>query len=164
MRSIALAACLLLAACGSNDNKSSFPGSGSQVGSAQPVGASPAAPSPSTVFALSIYSGDNQIASVGSAVADPLVVEVRDANGSLCDGIYVKFEAEIPGDVLDLGTATSGDGYYLVTPHGSARAGVGAEPAAPGSHRVRARVLPTPAGIATPQNSSNDVFFTVIGQ
>lgn len=165
-RYVLLAACLLLTACQPHDSKTPVYSFG--VGQAQPVNTggnlSPVAPAPSTDFTLTVFSGNNQKGALGQPLTEPLVVEVRDATGRLCDNVYVMFQAETLGKVLGLGSETSGDGYYVVTPPGSGRAGATAIPAALTPQKVKAYVLPTPASSSTPANSSNVVEFTVTGQ
>ena len=56
---------------------------------------------------LDIVSGDNQAGTPGDALADPLVVEVQDAEGDAVDGVTVTFEVTAGGGSLSATTATT---------------------------------------------------------
>ena len=56
---------------------------------------------------LTIASGDNQAGTPGSALANPLVVEVQDAEGGAVDGVVVTFEVTAGGGSLSAETATT---------------------------------------------------------
>ena len=56
---------------------------------------------------LAIVSGDNQAGTPGDALADPLVVEVQDAEGDAVEGVPVTFEVTAGGGSLSATTATT---------------------------------------------------------
>ena len=56
---------------------------------------------------LTSVSGDNQVAAVGTALANPFVVEVRDGNGSPLAGIAVTFVVRAGGSRLSAETTTT---------------------------------------------------------
>lgn len=69
----------------------------------------PPFPPPSTTYPLtiSILSGNNQVAPVGSYCSLPLSVLVLDGNGKPVQGAYVQFVPEKPGDCYGLGSAST---------------------------------------------------------
>ena len=56
---------------------------------------------------LTIVSGDNQAGTPDNALADPLVVEVQDADGDAVDGVMVTFEVTDGGGSLSATTDTT---------------------------------------------------------
>ena len=56
---------------------------------------------------LTKVSGDNQAGNPGSALANPLVVQVQDAEGGAVDGVMVTFEVTAGGGTLSAETATT---------------------------------------------------------
>jgi adhesin/invasin len=64
---------------------------------------------------LELASGNNQSAPVGTALANPLVVRVTDANDNPVSGVGVTWTAQGGGTVSDGTTATDGNGLAQVT-------------------------------------------------
>ena len=56
---------------------------------------------------LTIVSGNNQAGTPGNALANPLIVEVQDAEGGAVDGVMVTFEVTAGGGTLSAETATT---------------------------------------------------------
>lgn len=56
---------------------------------------------------LTIVSGNNQAGTPDNALANPLVVEVQDADGGAVDGVMVTFEVTAGGGTLSAETATT---------------------------------------------------------
>ena len=56
---------------------------------------------------LTSVSGNNQIATVGTALANPFVVEVRDGNGNPLAGVTVTFVVRTGDGTLSAGTTTT---------------------------------------------------------
>ena len=56
---------------------------------------------------LTSTSGNNQIAAVGTALANPFVVKVRDGNGTPLAGVTVTFVVRTGGGTLSTGTTTT---------------------------------------------------------
>ncbi|HSJ08809.1 MAG TPA: Ig-like domain-containing protein, partial [Longimicrobiales bacterium] len=80
---------------------------------------------------LSIVSGADQAGAVGTTLAEPLVVEVRDAGGSPVYGVVIEWAVTQGGGDVDGAHQTDGDGLA------SATWTLGPEP---GAQRVRATV------------------------
>src|SRR5688572_30654270 len=68
---------------------------------ATPPPASPTPPAPVRDLAIAITGGDNQLATVGSALPTPLTVRVSDANGNAVAGISVVFTVAWGSGLLD---------------------------------------------------------------
>jgi adhesin/invasin len=64
---------------------------------------------------IELVSGNNQSASVGSALPNPLVVRVTDANGIPVANVGVNWVAEVGGSVSAPATATNSSGLAQVT-------------------------------------------------
>lgn len=162
MRRLLALAVLAALGCGANERHTSI--SPYVPGTPRPTAQQPlGAPAPTFVYSLAAVEGDNQAGRSGQKLTIPLMVEVRDSNGTLVDGIYVRFEPETPGTRYGLGGDTTGHGYYLGTEPGTGRAAVSVTPTL-GKHRVKAFVAPTvtSSGQSAPA-SSNEVFFTIEG-
>jgi hypothetical protein len=61
-----------------------------------------------TATTLSIVGGDNQSGTVGSALANPLVVQVNDQSGNAMSGVAVTFAVSVGGGSLGTTSATTG--------------------------------------------------------
>lgn len=70
---------------------------------------------PASAIGIQVLSGDQQTATVGTALTEPLVVEVTDVFGNPIEGVAVAWSAEGGGDVGDGETLTGPDGLTSVT-------------------------------------------------
>jgi adhesin/invasin len=69
----------------------------------------------SSANGLASLSGDGQTGPVGTALADPLVVEVTDAFGNPIEGVTITWTAQGGGSVSAPSTVTDGQGLASVT-------------------------------------------------
>ena len=70
---------------------------------------------PRTATALSKVSGDNQSAPIGTALSEPLVVEVRDGQQRAIQGVSVQFELSESGPALESTPTTDANGQASAT-------------------------------------------------
>jgi hypothetical protein len=96
-RRMAVFAALLVVACAGSDRLATAPGGGGTMGG-----------SPDTVLAK--VSGDSQTATLGTAVANPLVVRVTDATGHALTGVTVAWAASAGSGTVSATTTTSANG------------------------------------------------------
>jgi hypothetical protein len=94
--SIAIVA-LLAAACGGSDGLATAPGGGSGGGSSDTL--------------LAKVSGDSQTATLGTALANPLVVRVTDANGHALAGVTVAWAASAGSGSVSATSVTDAAGH-----------------------------------------------------
>lgn len=64
---------------------------------------------------IALASGNNQSATVGTALPNPLVVRVTDAGGNPVENVGVTWTAEVGGSVSESNTATDASGLAQVT-------------------------------------------------
>jgi hypothetical protein len=95
---IALFAALSVTACGGSDRLATAPGGGGTQGGG----------SPDTLLAK--VSGDSQTATMGTAVANPLVVRVTDASGHALAGVPVAWSASAGSGQVSPAATTGADG------------------------------------------------------
>ena len=80
------------------------------------VGTSPPPPPPPTPTTLEGIFGDNQNGLTGEVLANPFVVEVRDQNGDLMEGVTVTFTINVGGGSLsDTSVKTDANGLAQST-------------------------------------------------
>ena len=96
---MAVFAALLVTACAGTDRPATGPGTGGNPGPG----------SPDTVLAK--VSGDSQTATLGTAVADPLVVRVTDASGHALAGVTVAWSASAGSGSVSATSTTDGAGH-----------------------------------------------------
>jgi hypothetical protein len=96
---MAVLAALLVAACAGTDRPATGPGTGGNPGPG----------SPDTVLAK--VSGDSQTATLGTAVANPLVVRVTDASGHALAGVTVAWSASAGSGSVSATSTTDGAGH-----------------------------------------------------
>ena len=70
---------------------------------------------PRTATVLSKVSGDNQSAPIHTALSDPLVVEVRDGQGRVIQGVPVRFQLAESGLALESTPTTDANGQASAT-------------------------------------------------
>jgi hypothetical protein len=96
---MAVFAALLVTACAGTDRPATGPGTGGNPGPG----------SPDTVLAK--VSGDSQTATLGTAVANPLVVRVTDASGHALAGVTVAWSASAGSGSVSATSTTDGAGH-----------------------------------------------------
>ena len=70
---------------------------------------------PTVLGDLLVVSGDNQVAKVGTQLAEPLVVKVTDQNGKGVAGVHIAWQVEVGSGTLSAPrTQTGSDGQTSV--------------------------------------------------